>query len=239
MAKRLKINFVILNVSINMRQKDEENNMKKNPKYCQYCGKSLSWEKRRNKYCNSSCAAKENNKGVKRNSKETINNLVYYSSETEFKNIINNSKNLTETVNKLGYKTGSQRVKKLILDRCNEFNIKQQIKDIKLVKDCTKEEIFNTHKNWQSARSNIRRDAWKTFRKSGKEQKCCLCDYNKYIEIAHIKAVSDFNGETKISEINDIHNLVPLCPNHHWEFDHDCLSEEDINKIKLYSAMDQ
>ena len=37
--------------------------------------------------------------------------------------------------------------------------------------------------------------------------------------MAHIKAVSDFNDDTLISEINDIDNLIALCPNHHWEYD--------------------
>lgn len=29
-----------------------------NPKRCCFCGKSLPWEKRKNKYCSQSCAAK-------------------------------------------------------------------------------------------------------------------------------------------------------------------------------------
>lgn len=38
-----------------------------NPNKCQHCGKELDWEHRNNKYCSSSCAASENNKGVIRN----------------------------------------------------------------------------------------------------------------------------------------------------------------------------
>ena len=34
----------------------------KNIKYCKYCGKELPYEKRENKFCNSSCAASYNNK---------------------------------------------------------------------------------------------------------------------------------------------------------------------------------
>lgn len=49
---------------------------------------------------------------------------------------------------------------------------------------------------------------------------CFICGYSKIIEIAHIKPIKDFDENTKISEINDVKNLVPLCPNHHWEFDH-------------------
>lgn len=32
-----------------------------------------------------------------------------------------------------------------------------------------------------------------------------------------------FDDEALVKEINDIENLVPLCPNHHWEFDNKIL----------------
>lgn len=75
--------------------------------------------------------------------------------------------------------------------------------------------MFKNRKNWQAARSSIRKHAEKVFNSSKEDRKCCLCGYDKHIEIAHIKAVSDFSDETLISEINNIDNLVPLCPNHH------------------------
>lgn len=50
--------------------------------------------------------------------------------------------------------------------------------------------------------------------------KCCSkCGYDKHIEIAHIKAISSYNDDASLSEINDVSNLIPLCPNCHWEFD--------------------
>jgi predicted restriction endonuclease len=39
------------------------------------------------------------------------------------------------------------------------------------------------------------------------------------VEICHRTDVKDFPDETLISEINNINNLVALCPNHHKEFD--------------------
>jgi predicted restriction endonuclease len=47
------------------------------------------------------------------------------------------------------------------------------------------------------------------------------------VEVAHIKAVSNFSEDSLISEINDISNLIGLCPNHHWEYDNGLL---DISK---------
>ena len=56
------------------------------------------------------------------------------------------------------------------------------------------------------------------------------CDYNKYIEVAHKIPVSKFGLDTKISVINNIDNLIGLCRNHHWEFDHKDKTEGS-NKI--------
>jgi hypothetical protein len=48
---------------------------------------------------------------------------------------------------------------------------------------------------------------------------CKFCGYSKHVEIAHIKPINEFDNNAKISEINDISNLIQLCPNCHWEFD--------------------
>jgi tRNA threonylcarbamoyladenosine modification (KEOPS) complex Cgi121 subunit len=50
--------------------------------------------------------------------------------------------------------------------------------------------------------------------------KCSHCGYDKHVEIAHIKAIKDFSLSTKISTINHPSNIIALCPNCHWEFDH-------------------
>lgn len=87
------------------------------------------------------------------------------------------------------------------------------------IKTLNKTKIFELSKNWQSARSTIRKDACRVYKQSGKEYKCNVCGYSNHVEIAHIKAVSEFDNESTLLEINDINNLVALCPNHHWEFD--------------------
>jgi hypothetical protein len=50
--------------------------------------------------------------------------------------------------------------------------------------------------------------------------KCVKCGYNKHVEIAHIKPISEFSLDAKLSEINHESNILPLCPNCHWEYDH-------------------
>ncbi len=104
--------------------------------------------------------------------------------------------------------------------KCTECKEKLNNKSIKNHTNITKNEIFGKRANYQSARSAIRKHAEKIFELNGKEKVCVVCGYDKHINISHKKAVSDFDGNTTLGEINSIENLVALCPTHHWEFDH-------------------
>ena len=77
--------------------------------------------------------------------------------------------------------------------------------------------IYDRHHK-SSAFSLVRSRA-RTFAKSLGWNSCCKCGYDKHVEIAHIKPISDFSLDTRISEVNDVSNILPLCPNCHWEFD--------------------
>lgn len=83
----------------------------------------------------------------------------------------------------------------------------------------TKGQLFASRPTWQSARSSIRKHAERVVRHSGLALICRICGYDKYVEIAHRQSVSSFPDSALVSEINDLANLVLLCPNHHWEFD--------------------
>ena len=87
----------------------------------------------------------------------------------------------------------------------------------------TKGELFAKRTNWQSARSSIRELARKAYIASGKPMGCFVCGYTHHVQVCHKKAVSDFDDKALVKEINDIDNLVALCPNHHWEFDNKIL----------------
>jgi 5-methylcytosine-specific restriction endonuclease McrA len=52
---------------------------------------------------------------------------------------------------------------------------------------------------------------------------CTNCGYSKHVETCHIKAISSFPLDTLVGTINAPENLVLLCPNCHWEFDHGIL----------------
>ena len=78
--------------------------------------------------------------------------------------------------------------------------------------------------------TGIRCQARKIFFKSQKPKHCAVCGYKKHIEICHIKDISSFSTDTLISVVNSIDNLVGLCPNHHWEFDRELLSLEEMGR---------
>lgn len=67
--------------------------------------------------------------------------------------------------------------------------------------------------------NSIRAIARRIYRNSGKPQSCYKCKYDKYYEVAHIRPISKFPKNTPPSIINDINNLIALCPNCHWEMD--------------------
>ena len=78
------------------------------------------------------------------------------------------------------------------------------------------ESVKGKHPSWLHA--HIRGFARSWLKELAKEE-CKHCGYNKHVELAHIKAVSGFSDDTLLSEINSKDNVIPLCPNCHWEFD--------------------
>jgi len=96
------------------------------------------------------------------------------------------------------------------------------------LENCTKKQVFDKHVNWQSARSSIRVHAQFVYNSfNGGNRVCENCGYSKHIEVCHIKGVSEFGDDVLISVINNNDNLVGLCPNCHWEFDHNVLILRD------------
>ena len=67
--------------------------------------------------------------------------------------------------------------------------------------------------------SQIRDIARRIYQKSDKPKVCLNCGYDKHYEVAHVKAINSFPPETELSEVNNINNLIALCPTCHWEFD--------------------
>lgn len=101
---------------------------------------------------------------------------------------------------------------------------------VECLDDRTKGDLFARNANWQSARSSLRRHAYKTYFRGNGQKRCALCHYSLHVDIAHVRPVRQFPDDALISEINNIANLMALCPNHHWEFDNGLLDLPEINK---------
>lgn len=205
-----------------------------NPNKCKYCGnpifapydKKLS-ETKIKKFCSRSCAAKFNNKGQIKNPKGVgSHSIIENYADNEIIEIFENSTSLRDFSNKLGYKSNlkysNQGVVKKLCDLGLDINELKSSYDQISIFELKKYDLF-TERNWQSARSAIQRLARKIYDMSSKPKKCVVCGYDKHYEVAHIKSVSSFDDNALISEINDIDNLIALCPNHHWEYDNDNL----------------
>jgi hypothetical protein len=89
----------------------------------------------------------------------------------------------------------------------------------------TKGELFQQRKSWQAARSCIQNNARKVYEESRKPKVCFVCGYANHYEVAHIQSVSSFPDSVTVGKINSLSNLLALCPNHHWEFDHGLINE--------------
>lgn len=109
------------------------------------------------------------------------------------------------------------------------FNARHRLKiqGKKPLADRTLNEVMGKAKSneklWWRARVHIGQHARRAYERSGKPQACAICGYDKHVEICHKKPVSDFPGTALISEINNLSNMTPLCPNHHWELDNGLL----------------
>lgn len=90
--------------------------------------------------------------------------------------------------------------------------------------DCIVYGDIKQNNNIYNAHAKVRVYARSKYNKSGLPKVCFICGYSKHYEICHIKPVKYFPDTATLGEINEITNLVALCPNCHWEFDHDLLT---------------
>jgi hypothetical protein len=76
--------------------------------------------------------------------------------------------------------------------------------------------VKGKHPSWVN--SHIRNFA-RSWLKHLRDSPCRKCGYDKHVELAHIKSVASFPDSALLSEVNSEENVIPLCPNCHWEFD--------------------
>ena len=81
------------------------------------------------------------------------------------------------------------------------------------------------HPSWKNA---LVRNHARTHNRHLKGLPCQKCGYSLHSEFAHVKDITAFSLDSKLSEINDESNILILCRNCHWEFDHDFLLLDNI-----------
>ena len=90
--------------------------------------------------------------------------------------------------------------------------------------DMTLGEIVAKNKSAQQhIYQGIRNRGHRILEREGRKKICHVCGYTKGIQVCHVKGIATFAPHTKIITINASTNLVYLCPNHHWELDHEGL----------------
>lgn len=82
------------------------------------------------------------------------------------------------------------------------------------------------------AHAAIRRLARRIYFASDLPRACNRCGYDKHFEVCHIQPINSFSSDTTIATINNLSNLIALCPNCHWEFDHGLLRLEEISPYR-------
>ena len=192
-----------------------------NPNHCRECGELIPVPNgikvqfvRVKRFCNRSCANRFNNREVSRRRPKGYTGSMHRRA-SDSPNRIKPS-----TCVRCGRTTYSRDGRrKFCVDCYKLFRFPGGVR----FADLTKGDLFARRSNWQSARNSIRLHAQQTFIQSGRPAECFVCKYATHVDIAHRRAVSDFPETTTMKEINDISNLVPLCPNHHWELDHGLL----------------
>jgi HNH endonuclease len=167
------------------------------------------------KYCSRSCRNKQINKGVVRSPTKGIKTCAECCQSFQLRKSSNGSYIPRKFCNDCLRLAQAKNIKAIVAQRA--INSKELMSAMK------KESLFKDRKNWQSARSAIRRYAANIYADSNRPMKCFECGYSSHVEICHVKSVSSFPGNALISEINDLDNLIALCPNHHWEFDNGLL----------------
>lgn len=170
---------------------------------CQSCGQEF--EPQRNTkglYCSRSCSAKVNGSKYP---KRTLTNVCGYNQCTTL--IYRNQRRCAEHKGLRVYKNG--------VDVRTHGLYTEQAHDLTLAEARKKLGYPTTDEFAKFLRSHARRWAMVNL----PHVSCHSCDYDKTTELAHIKPLKHFKDSDLIRHTIE-NNLVRLCPNHHWEFDH-------------------
>jgi len=164
-------------------------------------------------FCSRSCSARFNNKGRQRNPPKPRK---------------------CKECNKAYLCSGPHRSRILCADCGGKYKSHSSyFKSLTLKDYWLRDSVKGKHPSWRNTHVRGFNRSWnKGLLKNG----CQVCGYSKHVELAHIKPISSFIETATLGEINSASNLLTLCRNHHWEFDHSLIKIEDVpNRFALSS----
>lgn len=138
------------------------------------------------------------------------------SCSTSANNLKNPRRKLTKSCATCDTKIGSQ------LKYCKNCNQTRSVLNLKIGEVTTKARY--------QVNSQLREIARRIYKKRGLPYVCLNCNYKVHVEICHIKDLWQFDSTALVSETCKIDNLVALCRNCHWEFDHGYLEINTVTK---------
>lgn len=86
-------------------------------------------------------------------------------------------------------------------------------------------------KGSQNRYNYVRQHSRRLIDSLGIEKVCSCCKFEHGIQICHIKPISEYPEDTPMNEVNSLDNLVLLCPNCHWLFDHGYPSLDELKQF--------
>lgn len=152
------------------------------------------------KFCGKSCSAKYNNKLIPKRRFEG--------------SCCNCSKAITRR---------GKYCRECFADKTNSLRKKLESQTIGSIRDKLKAK--NYHPSWIHSQIRALNRSWN---KSLLALGCRNCSYNKHVELAHVIPISSFTDDVLVGHVNAKNNVIPLCPNCHWEFDNKLLKMETL-----------
>lgn len=175
-------------------------------KNCITCQVELK-TKDQKKFCGRSCAAKYNNKIPNRKVKERTS-LRKCKTEECFEELYTN-------------KDG----RRSFCSKCISEN--KHLRGLDVGESTIEEMVTRLGSNRYD---RIRAHTHVLHRKEKQTAICENCKYDKHVELCHIVSISSFPKETKVKIVNARENILFLCPNCHWEYDHNLLKIEQKSR---------
>lgn len=154
---------------------------------------------KRAKFCSRSCSAKTNNKLFPKKQRVLKENEVASDVKKGYKYC----------------KCGKLRIKRSNSCRNCKITLQLERKGNQTISD-----IMLKNKRFPACKfDKIRAHARRVMALSNTYKACKICKFDLYVEVCHIKPISTYSLDTKLSDVNNLANLVYLCPNHHIMLD--------------------